>query len=135
MNRLVDQLIQALRTELQEYGALLDILNQKLHAIRHGDSDRYMELGVILDNQISVVGAARSIRERLVEAVGRRMGYAAQGSLQNILPVLPENVRGLLNALVLERSALALRASRSLHDCHRLLAHCVQTNRLADAAA
>jgi hypothetical protein len=135
MTRRLDQVIQALRTELQEYGALLDILNQKHQAILRGDAARCLELGMILDNQISFLGAARGVREGRVESLSRRCGYPAKTSLQSLLPALPESVRGLLSALVFEKNAVALRANRSLLHCHRLLASCIDSDRQSLPAA
>jgi hypothetical protein len=136
MTRRLEQVIQSLRNELQEYGALLDILRQKHQAILQGDAARCVELGVILDNQISFLGIARGIRRGRVQSLCRRLGYPVDTSLQVLLPLLPENVRGLLGALVFEKNAIALRANQSLLHCHRMLASHVDPERrpVAEAA-
>ncbi len=134
MNRQLNQIIQVLRTEVQEYGALLDLVDQKHAAIVHGEADHYLSASLLLDHQLEVLGAARGVREGLVESYSRRVGCPSKTPLTELLPTLPSNVRGLITALVSEMDALIARSRCRLQQNHRLLARCVEMGRDEAAA-
>lgn len=95
-----ESLVISLREELQEYGALLNILNEQLECIIVQDSERILELNEAISAQLDSNNRAREEREKIIEGFAFDAGYQEVPSLKEMLHLFPENARGLLCALI-----------------------------------
>jgi hypothetical protein len=120
-----DQMTQALRAELQEYGALVGLLEDQQNAILRGEPEAFIDLGTALHEQISLLGAHRACREKTVHSFARECQQPETLPLSQLLVHMPASAAGMIKALIDEINALICRTQRRLRQNHLLLARCV----------
>jgi hypothetical protein len=125
----------ALRAELQEYGGMLGLLDEQQKAILRGEPQAFVDLGAALHEQISLLGAHRSTREKTVRTFGQSVKQPESATLSELLPYMPAPSAGMIKALIEEINALIDRTQRRLRQNHLLLARCVSGAQQAVARA
>ena len=120
-----DEMIQALRAELQEYGGLLALLEDQQNAILRGEPDAFLELGPAVHDQVTLLGAHRASREKIVSSFARDCNQPESATVCELLKHMAQPVQGMIKALVDEINALIARTQRRLRQNHLLLARCV----------
>jgi len=130
-----DQMTQALRMELQEYGALVGLLDDQQTAILQGEPETFIDLGSALHEQIALLGAHRACREKTVQSFARQCEQPETFSLSQLLVHMPASVAGMIKALIDEINALICRTQRRLRQNHVLLARCVSAAQQSVVAA
>lgn len=124
---LFNEIIRALRAELQEYGGLIALLDQQQDAILRGEPDEFVDLGNSVHDQVALLGAHRSCREKTVAAFARHNGASETSTVAELIPHMPENVGSMVKAIIEEINTLITRTQRRLRQNHLLLARCVST--------
>lgn len=120
-----DEMTQALRVELQEYGGLVELLDSQQEAILRGEPEAFVDLGAAVHDQVTMLGAYRSSREKTVKEFARNCRQPESSTLTELLAHMPEAVGGMIRALIEEINALITRTQRRLRQNHLLLARCV----------
>ena len=120
-NQLYQSLVEALRSEIEEYGGLLNLLEEQQTSILKHDSVNVLEYKQKIDEQIAINQDLRNKRELIIESLGKNLGVAVNGSILKLLPLFPEQIRGLVEALVLEVIALIDKTQRKAGQSHLLL--------------
>jgi hypothetical protein len=120
-----EEMTQALRAELQEYGGLVSLLDDQQEAILRGEPEAFVDLGTAVHEQVTLLGAHRSCREKSVQFFARSCGQPENGTLAELIKFMPDSVAGMMRALVEEINALISRTQRRLRQNHLLLARCV----------
>ena len=121
-----DNLIAALRAELQEYGGLIALFDEQQSMILRCDPKGFLDLGSAVDEQIALVGALRCRREELVRELTRTRGRPEDTKLTDLLDEMPVEKKGMIKALIDEINALVTRTQRCLRQNRLLLARCVE---------
>ncbi len=122
---ILDEMAQALRAELQEYGGLLGLLEDQQSAILRGEPDSFLDLGTAVHEQTSLLGAHRACREKAVRHFSSGCRQPETSTLVELLVHMPPSEAGMIGALVEEINALIGRTQRRLRQNHLLLARCV----------
>ena len=122
-----DNLIEALRDELQEYGGLLALFDEQQATILTGDPKGFLNLGPAVDEQIALVGGHRRRREELVRELNQRIGRPETTKLTELLDEMPVQMKGMIKALIDEINVLVTRTQRCLRQNRLLLARCIET--------
>ena len=122
----LDNLIAALREELQEYGELLALLDQQQEAVVSRAADQVVSSVAAINEQAHNIEMARESREETRKELARGLGQPEKGSFTEILPLLPESYRPLVKALVDENNALLLRVQRRARQNHLLLSRSLE---------
>ena len=125
MHRFCDQLIEALRTEMQEYGGLLALFEEQQNAILRNDPDSFLDLGTSVHEQVALLGAYRARREELVQSLARSSDQPEHTKLSDLLYEIPEAMRGMVRALIEEVNMLITRTQKRMRQNHMLLARCL----------
>jgi hypothetical protein len=113
MLRPLQQLIDALRQELQQQGELLARLEEMGPlALQLAGA----EAGSPVQSQAADLLAAQQERERLQLQLAWAAGQPGACSFDELIPVLPPNYRPLLSALVEETDSLRCRVSLRLRE-------------------
>lgn len=106
MTQILEQVIEALRDELQQFGELLALLESQQSSLNQGDISGVAHTAFAIDSQRNVIESARGRRETLQKQLAWTIGEPESQSLETLLPRTPENYRPLLSALVHEINQL-----------------------------
>lgn len=121
MTPILEQVIEALREELQQYGEMLALLETQQGSLSGGDFDSFSHANRALDSQRGVLATSRTHRENLQRQLAWTLGQPESETFQNLFPLIPENYRPLLRALVREINELIEHVRVRLQFNHTLL--------------
>jgi flagellar biosynthesis/type III secretory pathway chaperone len=117
MNKLLSNLIESLREELQQYGEMLALLEQQQMSVVQRKTDDLLQNVASVNTQVSVIAAQRQEREQRQRVVAQELGLREGANFGAIVPMLPPDYRPLVEALVQENNELLN---------HLLLSHAVE---------
>jgi hypothetical protein len=126
MNVVLESLISALREELEQHGEMLARLEkQRQHAIGR-TADDMLRATVEIERQSQAVQGAR--RRRLIAQmkVAQHLSLPETARMADLLPLLPENYRPLMEALVQENGESLQRIFECSRQNHLLLCRSVE---------
>jgi hypothetical protein len=115
-----DQLVNALREELQEKGGLLQFLNQQTEVLYLRLPDENRRLEEQIRTQILVASGCTRKRELILREVASRMDLADGNNASEIVVRFPEYVQPLLEALFSEVERLSGRMEERLKQNQQL---------------
>lgn len=126
MTQLLEDLIGALREELQQYGEMLARLDCHQERVIRRDSEHLLQSIADVEEQGAVVQKARRHREERQRALGRFLGLNEDAPFAALNERVPEDYRPLLSALVQENNELLVRIQQRSRQNHLLLAKMVE---------
>ena len=118
-----DQLVNALREELQEKGGLLQFLNQQTEVLYLRLPDENRRLEEQIRTQILVASGCTRKRELILREIASRMDLADGNNPSEIVVRFPEYVQPLLEALFSEVERLSGRMEERLRQNQQLKTH------------
>jgi len=121
MNEALENLIQALRDELQQYGEMLARLDQQQHHVINRRTEDLLQTTSEIEMQSKVMQQARHLRTEHQTAVALTLGLLPDASFAQIVPALPGNYRPLVQALVQENNESLGRIHQRSRQNHMLL--------------
>jgi hypothetical protein len=110
--------IDALRCELQQYGAILALLEVQDAPGSYPASGSLLTLAQQIETQSNALDAARNQRASFQKQLAWALGSPEGHSLQRILPSLPEEYRPLVSALTQEVNELLQRLKERAELSH-----------------
>ena len=119
-------LITALREELKHYGELLALLDQQQEAVIARHADETLATVSAIQSQANVVQAARADRMKCQRALACELCLIESATFAEILPLLAEAYRPLVQTLVEENNALLHRVQQRGRQNHLLLSRSVE---------
>jgi flagellar biosynthesis/type III secretory pathway chaperone len=122
----LQNLIGALREELQEYGEMLARLDHHQDLVMRRQTDTLLDSVAQLEAQSAVIQAARDRRERARKELAQALGLSEDAPFADIGPLLPGDYRPLLVALVQENNELLVRIQQRSRQNHLLLARTLE---------
>ena len=125
-NRDWEPLVETLRAELEEYGALFNHLTRQQEEIFARRVDTVLEINGDLDDQTRIIASARERRQEVMDDLVKRSGLPAGTRLTGMLDQFPDFVRPLLEALVRDINLMINRTRRKARQNHILLARAVE---------
>jgi flagellar biosynthesis/type III secretory pathway chaperone len=126
MNELLQNLIEALREELKEYGEMLALLDQQQQMVTHRQTQDLLQCVASINVQAEAIAAARREREQRQREVARQLNLAADASFTEVMPQLPKQFQGLVKALVQENNQLLTRIQQRARQNHLMLTRIVE---------
>lgn len=126
MNEALENLIQALREELQQYGEMLARLDQQQEHVTTRAAEALLQSTAEIEVQTRVIHEARNARLARQQDVARGLGLAGDAAFNDILPNLPGDYRPLVGALVQENNELLIRVQQRSRQNHVLLCRSVE---------
>lgn len=117
----LQQLIQALREELQQYGEMLARLDRQQEYVTQRASDDVMQSVSLIQEQTLTIQSSRSLREKWRRKISNEIGVADDSSFRALIPLLPLEYRPLVRALVEENNELLVRVQQRVRQNHLLL--------------
>jgi flagellar biosynthesis/type III secretory pathway chaperone len=123
---LPEQLVNALRMELAEYGGLLALFDAQQKAIIDRQPDRTLELGAQIERQAQATRIRRKQRESFVEAIALTTGHPEAKVLRELVPYFPPSMRPMVEALTDEVNRLITDTRRRARQNQMLLARAME---------
>jgi flagellar biosynthesis/type III secretory pathway chaperone len=105
-------LAEALRDELQEYGALLHLFEEQQQSLLRRDAEAVLERASRITLQVESLGQSRGRRETLARTLALQAGRPADATLRELTEAFPAEVQPLFRALVDEINRLLHRVKR-----------------------
>ena len=112
--------------ELQQYGELLARLDQQQETVFRRDAEGVLDGSAAIESQAALIEEARRERELCRADLARSLGAPADASFDHLLPLLPEDYRPLIRALVEENNELLTRVRARSRQNHLLLSRTVE---------
>jgi flagellar biosynthesis/type III secretory pathway chaperone len=126
MNELLQNLIEALREELKEYGEMLALLDQQQQMVTYRQTQDLLQCAGSINIQAEAIAAARREREQRQREVARELKLATDASFNDVMPRLPAAFQPLVKALVQENNQLLARIQHRARQNHLLLTRIVE---------
>ncbi len=127
-------LIDALRDELQEYGALLHLLKDQQQSLLRRQPEQVLTLSVHIETQLPVVTGARRRRHaelRTLAGQGEIAEEKAPIRLIDLLSHFPTSIAPMIRGLVEEINRLVSQVARFAHQNQMLLVRAVDSTQAA----
>jgi flagellar biosynthesis/type III secretory pathway chaperone len=126
MKNLVQNLVEALREELKEYGEMLALLDQQQQLVMNRQPQDLLACVDAINAQAESITAARREREQHQRHAAVGGGLADDAPLHDLIPRLPQEYRPLVKALVQENNELLVRVQQRARQNHLLLNRAVE---------
>ena len=126
MNELLQNLIEALREELKEYGEMLALLDQQQDLVMRRQTQDLLQCVSAVNTQAETIAAARSEREQRQRHIAQQLGLPEDATFATLFPLLPAGYRPLTQALVQENNQLLVRIQQRARQNHLLLSRIVE---------
>lgn len=121
MTESLNELIAALRDELQHYGEMLARLDHQQDLILRRASDDVAQSTTEVNEQSALMRLARRHREQTQRRFALRLELSEDAAIADFLPRVPADYRPLLRALVEENNELIGRIHQRARQNHLLL--------------
>ena len=118
MTATLEQVIEALRNELQQYGEMLALLEAQHAAVARRESGSVLTSVTGIEAQSGAIQDARRTRETHQRQLAWALGRPDSITFQELLPLLPDDYRPLVSALVLEINQLLARVRQFAEHNH-----------------
>ncbi len=122
----IQDLIDSLREELQQYGEMLALLDKQQELVMARAASEVFQLARLIQVQAGTIQTARSRREKCRCALAEHIGQPGDAAVAVLLPLLPADYRPLVRALVEENNALLSRIQFRARQNHLLLSRSVE---------
>jgi flagellar biosynthesis/type III secretory pathway chaperone len=123
---LQEQLIAALREELAEYGAMLQLLELQQVAVIDRKPDSILELITRIEAQVALTTSCRKRREAKADGLARLAGTPQPATLRTLAPHFRPAVRPMVEALADEVNRLISHTRKKAQQNQMLLARSLE---------
>jgi flagellar biosynthesis/type III secretory pathway chaperone len=121
-------LIQPLRDEMQEHGALLNLFEEQQAAILRREPDLVLHVAEAITKQAELIRECQKRRTIALRAAAVKAGCAEEIAFSKLLPHLPEPAWPLLQALTGEVNRLVRQTRRRARQNQMLLARTIEVS-------
>lgn len=123
-----ETIAQCLRTELADYGGLLNLFEEQQRSDRSRDPQTVLRFATRIESQARLVAQSRNRREQAVADFAGENGRPPTSSLRAMLSLIEPDARPLLKALITEVNLLLHRVRRASRHSHSLLTRAVEVH-------
>lgn len=123
---LQERLLTTLRSELQEYGGLLQLLDLQQAAVLDRKPDEVLDLIQKIEAQLTATHSCRKHRETTADELAKFSNSPVPATLRSLAPHFREAVRPLVEALADEVNRLITHTRRRAQQNQMLLARSVE---------
>ncbi|WP_414661709.1 flagellar protein FlgN [Horticoccus sp. 23ND18S-11] len=117
---------QCLRAELADYGALLHLFENQQRSLFERNPDAVLNFATEIEVQVRSVADSRGRREQAVAEFATENGVSPASSLRSMLPLIENDARPLIEALISEVNLLLHRVRRTSRHNHTMLSRAVE---------
>ncbi len=116
-----EELVTLLRSEVQEHGALLNLLAEQQKQILSKDCEALLQVNKLIEAQLKTNNELKDQRVDLSEMFFNVFGLDKSASMKDLMPFFPVQVQGLVSALCDELSSITYKAQFRLRQNHLLV--------------
>ena len=117
--------IEALREELQHYGEMLGLLDRQQELVVIRAADEILQTVSAINAQSVSIQSARQHRQHRIGELARTLRRPDDITCMDLIPLLPDDYRPLVRALVEENNELLMRVQQRARQNHLLLSRSV----------
>jgi flagellar biosynthesis/type III secretory pathway chaperone len=121
-----EELLEMLRTELQEYGGLIGLLNAQQQSILNRKPDSLVELNQSVRAQMEASQILQKRRQGYVSHLAKNFGKPEQSTLSELLPHLPDVTQPMFESIIEEINSLISNVRRKVSQNQRLLSRLLE---------
>jgi len=114
----LQQLIEALRNELQQYGEMLALLDHQQELVALQGSDGLLHSISAIDSQSAAIQAARANRQLAQRNLAQQLDQPPGSTFSVLIPLIPAQYRPLVSALIQENNESLLRVRQRAQENH-----------------
>jgi flagellar biosynthesis/type III secretory pathway chaperone len=126
MNVHLNNLIEALREELKQYGEMLALLDQEQELVMQRQTTEIPPCVAAINAQAETLNVVRREREQRRRHLARTLELAEESSFTELTSHLPSDYQPLVHALVQENKELLVRVQQRARQNHLLLSRMVE---------
>jgi hypothetical protein len=126
MNVVLENLIESLRNELQQYGEMLALLDHQQELVALQRTEDILQSLSAIDIQSAAIQAARANRQLAQHNLAEKLEPGVRATFVSLIPKLPEPYRPLVTALVQENNELLMRVRQRAQQSHVHLRHSLE---------
>ena len=123
----LEQLIFALREELQHYGEMLARLDDQQELVMSRSAEGVLQTVPLIQSQSAVLTQAREARMAVKRELCGQLLLGEETAFVDLIPRLPTDYRPLMQALVQENNELLARVQQRARQNHILLTRTVES--------
>ena len=105
----LQNVIQALRNELHQYGEMLALLEQQQHLAEHSGADEILRSISHINHQSASIQHARERRKCAQRQLASALQQPEVATFSTLIPLLPNSYQPMVGALVQENNELLIR--------------------------
>jgi flagellar biosynthesis/type III secretory pathway chaperone len=126
MNEQLNNLIEALREELKQYGEMLALLDQEQELVMQRQTADIAPCVAAINAQADTLQAVRLEREQRRRHLARTLQLCEDSSFKDLTARLPADYKPLVQALVQENKELLVRVQQRARQNYLLLSRMVE---------
>ncbi|HEX4666441.1 MAG TPA: flagellar protein FlgN [Chthoniobacterales bacterium] len=123
-----ESLVQPLRDELQEHGALLNLFEEQQAAILRREPDLVLSVADAIARQADLIRECQKRRKEAVHAIAAEVGSPNEAPLSELIRHFPPAACPMLEALISEVSRLVRQTRRRAQQNQMLLARTIEVS-------
>lgn len=117
----LQNVIEALRNELQQYGEMLALLDQQRQVALKSGTEAILHSISALNAQSTSIQGARERRQEAQQKLAHVLRQPEDARFSDLLPLLPDSYQPLVSALVQENNELLVQVRERAQQNQRLL--------------
>ena len=121
-----EELLELLRSELQEYGGLIGLLNAQQQTILSRQSESLLQINQTVQTQMEASQILQKRRQGYVSRLARSFGHSEKSSLSELLPYLPDVTQPMFESIIDEINSLISNVRRKVAQNQRLLSRLLE---------
>ena len=121
-----EELLELLRTELQEYGGLIGLLNAQQQSILNRRPESLVEINQSVQTQMEASQILQKRRQGFVSHLARNFGRSEQSTLTELLPHMPDVTQPMFESIIEEINSLISNVRRKVSQNQRLLSRLIE---------
>lgn len=122
----IESLVQPLRDELQEHGALLNLFEEQQAAILRREPELVLSVADAITRQAGLIRECQKRRKEAVQAVAAEVGSRKETPLSELVRHFPPAAWPMLQALIQEVNRLVRQTRRRAQQNQMLLARTIE---------
>ena len=126
MTRTLDQLVAALREELEQYGEMLALLDRQQTLVARRAAAELLQSVSDINAQTAVIGVARQQRGTAQRAVARELQMSEDATLVEVIGRISGPLKALVQTLLDENNACLMRVKQRAGQNRLLLSRSVE---------
>ena len=126
MNSLWEEIVDCLRAEVTEYGALLHLFEEQQKLLFKRDAAGVVMTSSALEGQVSVVQECRLRREAKVAEFATYHNEPSSATMRALLPLIAREAQPLVSALIADINRLISKVRRVSRQNHLFLSRTIE---------